>query len=188
MANRGYAPAMADSTFLVERSITIDAPPAQIYPAIADFHQWPQWSPWEDVDPHLKRTYSGPTAGRGAHYAWSGNRKAGSGTMDITGATEPSQGRDRPRLREALQVPQHDDVQHPAGRRGVAGHLVDDGQEAPGQQADGRIVLDGEVPRARLREGPGPPQGGHAARGRLWSAVDLRPPRRVHPNQVYPIS
>ena len=52
-----------------------------------DFHEWPAWSPWEDVDPALQRTYSGPDSGVGAHYAWSGNRKAGSGSMEITSST-----------------------------------------------------------------------------------------------------
>jgi len=81
---------MADDTYTVERSVTIDAPPERIYDQIADFHNWTGWSPWEDVDPDLKRTYSGAESGTGAVYGWSGNRKAGQGRMKITGATEPS--------------------------------------------------------------------------------------------------
>ncbi len=52
-----------------------------------DFQHWRDWSPWEDVDPDLSRTYSGPGSGLGAHYAWSGNNKAGTGTMEIVGST-----------------------------------------------------------------------------------------------------
>jgi uncharacterized protein YndB with AHSA1/START domain len=81
---------MADDTYTVERSLTIDAPPARIYEQIADFHHWTKWSPWEDVDPELKRTYSGAESGTGAVYGWSGNRKAGQGRMEVTDATEPS--------------------------------------------------------------------------------------------------
>lgn len=81
---------MADDTFTVERSAHIDAPPARVYEQIADFRNWRSWSPWEDVDPDLQRSYSGADAGTGAVYAWSGNRKAGQGRMEITGATEPS--------------------------------------------------------------------------------------------------
>lgn len=81
---------MDDDTYTVERSETIDAPQARIYPQLADFHNWTSWSPWEDVDPELKRTYSGADSGTGAVYAWSGNRKAGQGRMTITEATEPS--------------------------------------------------------------------------------------------------
>jgi hypothetical protein len=81
---------MADDTYTVERSTTIDAPPKRIYDQIADFHNWTSWSPWEDVDPQLERTYSGAPSGTGAVYAWAGNRKAGQGRMQITEATEPS--------------------------------------------------------------------------------------------------
>ena len=78
------------STYTVERSATVNAAPADIYPHLADFHRWTAWSPWEDLDPDLQRTYSGPDAGEGATYAWSGNRKAGVGGMRITEATGPT--------------------------------------------------------------------------------------------------
>ena len=81
---------MADDTYTVERSVTIDASPARIYEQIANFHNWTSWSPWEGVDPDLKRTYSGAESGVEAVYGWSGNRKAGQGRMEITDATEPS--------------------------------------------------------------------------------------------------
>jgi uncharacterized protein YndB with AHSA1/START domain len=77
-------------TYTVERSATIAAPPQRVYEQIVDFHNWTSWSPWEDVDPELKRTYSGAEAGTGAVYAWSGNRKAGQGRMEIVEAVEPS--------------------------------------------------------------------------------------------------
>ena len=81
---------MAADTYTVERSATMAAPPARVYEQIADFHNWTTWSPWEDVDPQLRRTYSGAESGTGAAYGWSGNRKAGQGRMEITQATEPS--------------------------------------------------------------------------------------------------
>lgn len=81
---------MADNTYTVERSATIDAPPARVFDQIADFHNWTRWSPWEDVDPALTRTYSGAESGIGAVYSWSGNRKAGQGRMEIIDAVEPS--------------------------------------------------------------------------------------------------
>nr|WP_296773742.1 SRPBCC family protein [Rhodococcus sp. (in: high G+C Gram-positive bacteria)] len=73
-----------DNSFLVERKTTISASPEKIHSLIADFHQWTLWSPWEGADPAMKRTYTGPDSGIGASYAWSGNRKAGSGNMTIT--------------------------------------------------------------------------------------------------------
>lgn len=80
---------MAD-TYTVERSATIAAPPSRVYEQIADFHNWTNWSPWEELDPELRRTYSGAAAGTGAVYEWSGNRKAGEGRMEITRAEDPS--------------------------------------------------------------------------------------------------
>src|SRR5687767_8550719 len=81
---------MADESYTVERSATIDAPPARVYEQVADFRNWTSWSPWEDVDPALDRTYSGAASGVGSVYGWSGNRKAGQGRMEITEATKPS--------------------------------------------------------------------------------------------------
>jgi hypothetical protein len=80
---------MAD-TYTVVRSTTIDAPPDRIYPLLADFHRWVEWSPWEDLDPELNRTYSGSEAGTGAVYEWSGNRKAGQGRMELVETAPPS--------------------------------------------------------------------------------------------------
>jgi len=72
------------SSFEVSRSTTISADPTRVHALLDDFHEWRAWSPWEDVDPDLQRTYTGPQSGVGAHYAWSGNRKAGAGSMQIT--------------------------------------------------------------------------------------------------------
>ncbi len=70
--------------FRVQRSAQINAPSGAIFPLINDFHNWPKWSPWEKLDPGMKKTYSGAPAGTGAQYAWAGNDKAGEGRMTIT--------------------------------------------------------------------------------------------------------
>ena len=44
------------------------------------------WSPWEKLDPNMKREYMGAAHGVGAKYGWSGNGKAGEGTMEILNA------------------------------------------------------------------------------------------------------
>jgi hypothetical protein len=75
------------SSYEVVRSTTVAAEPARLHALIEDFRAWQQWSPWEDVDPDLQRTYSGPASGVGAHYAWQGNRKAGRGSMEIVRST-----------------------------------------------------------------------------------------------------
>ncbi len=71
-------------SYSVTRSTTVDAPAHEVHALIDDFHAWTQWSPWEDLDPELQRTYSGSERGVGAVYQWSGNRKAGQGRMEIT--------------------------------------------------------------------------------------------------------
>jgi polyketide cyclase/dehydrase/lipid transport protein len=75
------------STFEVSRSASIAADPALVHRLINDFHEWPKWSPWEDLDPAMERTHSGAEAGVGAHYSWDGNRKAGEGSMEITSSS-----------------------------------------------------------------------------------------------------
>lgn len=70
-------------TFHVERSAQVDAPPEVAFALINDFHEWMKWSPFEKLDPNLKRTFDGPQSGVGAIYAWAGNDQAGEGRMTI---------------------------------------------------------------------------------------------------------
>lgn len=76
-------------TFRLERSILISASPEAIFPRIDNFHAWADWSPYETMDAHLDKTYSGPDSGKGAAYAWVG-KKAGSGSMEITSSSPSS--------------------------------------------------------------------------------------------------
>jgi uncharacterized protein YndB with AHSA1/START domain len=78
----GYALTRPD-TFRVERKAIIQAPPDRVFALVNDFRQWPQWSPWEKLDPAMKRTLSGAAAGPGAVYAWQGNSDVGQGRMEI---------------------------------------------------------------------------------------------------------
>ncbi len=81
-----YAATKPDS-FRIERSTTIKAPPEKVFALINDFHQWEAWSPWEKIDPALKRTYSGSRSGAGAVYEWAGNKDIGHGRMEIVEST-----------------------------------------------------------------------------------------------------
>ena len=74
---------MKPATFRLERSATINAHPERVFPLINEFQKWQLWSPFEKLDPQLKRTYSGPTFGVGTVYEWEGNRNAGQGRMEI---------------------------------------------------------------------------------------------------------
>ncbi|MDB5394024.1 MAG: polyketide cyclase [Rhodospirillales bacterium] len=78
------------STFRIERATRIAAAPEKIYPLVENFHRWVAWSPYEKLDPDLKRTYGGRASGKGAVYAWEGNGKAGAGRMEIIDTAAPA--------------------------------------------------------------------------------------------------
>ena len=77
-------------TFGVQRSTTVKAPPEKIFALINDFHQWGSWSPYEHKDSAMRRTFSGTESGKGAVYAWNGDKNVGSGRMEILEASTPS--------------------------------------------------------------------------------------------------
>jgi hypothetical protein len=71
------------STFRIERSLSMTAMPHVVFGRVNDFHAWARWSPWEQLDPNLKRSYSGAPSGAGAIYEWVGNDDVGQGRMTI---------------------------------------------------------------------------------------------------------
>jgi uncharacterized protein YndB with AHSA1/START domain len=77
------------NTFHVERSIDIKATPEKIFSLINDFHQWALWTPY-DKDPSMKKTYGGSASGKGATYAWEGNKEVGQGNITITDTATPN--------------------------------------------------------------------------------------------------
>ena len=70
--------------FSVSRSAVMDAPPDLVYGIANDMHRFPEWSPWQKLDPSMKVDYSGPATGVGAGQHWVGNNKVGEGEMKIT--------------------------------------------------------------------------------------------------------
>jgi uncharacterized protein YndB with AHSA1/START domain len=71
-------------TFRIERTATIAAPAEVVFAQIDDFHRWERWSPFEKVDPNVRRSYEGAPAGVGAIYHYVGNSKVGEGRMTVT--------------------------------------------------------------------------------------------------------
>lgn len=84
-----YAATRPD-TFRVERHIVIDRPADHVFPLLEDFRAWAHWSPWEDLDPQLQRSYKGADRGVGAVYEWEGNSKVGKGHMEIIRCDTPT--------------------------------------------------------------------------------------------------
>jgi len=76
--------------FRIERSITIAAPPESAFAQVNDFHAWAAWSPFEKLDPQMKKTFEGPQSGTGAIYKWAGNGQAGEGRMTIEKSDKPT--------------------------------------------------------------------------------------------------
>lgn len=69
----------------VDRSITIDAPREAVFPHLEGYQTFNKWSPWFELDPNAKYTYSGPATGVGAKMSWVGDPSAlGSGSQTIT--------------------------------------------------------------------------------------------------------
>lgn len=83
----GFAATKPD-TFRIQRETSIKAPPAKLFELLSDMHNNSSWSPFE-TDPTLKKTFSGPTSGKGSTYEWTG-KEAGVGRMEIIESTPPS--------------------------------------------------------------------------------------------------
>jgi hypothetical protein len=76
--------ALQPSDFRVARTATISAPAPAVFAQVNDFHKWEAWNPWGKIDPAMKQTYEGASAGSGAIYTWVGNNKVGKGRMTLT--------------------------------------------------------------------------------------------------------
>lgn len=74
--------------YTVHRSTSIAASPDAIYRHVVDLTRMQAWSPWDEMDPAMEKTYSGAESGVGARYDWKGNRKVGEGSLEITDAKE----------------------------------------------------------------------------------------------------
>jgi hypothetical protein len=71
------------ANFSVSRSATMAVTPAAVFNQVNDFHKWEAWSPWAKLDPNCKNSFDGPTSGKGAKFAWDGNKDVGAGNMEI---------------------------------------------------------------------------------------------------------
>lgn len=74
-------------TYVVERSETIAAPPSKVYERVGNLERWGDFSPWDELDPEMTKTFSGAAGAVGSGYHWTGNKKVGEGRMTITDAT-----------------------------------------------------------------------------------------------------
>ena len=74
---------LQESKFHYERSGVIDAPADKIYPYISNLKMGSQWSPYEKIDPNMKKTFKGDDGQVGAVMEFEGNSDAGSGRLEV---------------------------------------------------------------------------------------------------------
>lgn len=75
----------------VERSITVSAARDQVFPLVADFKRFQEWSPWAQRDPNTKYSFSGPATGVGSKMVWASEQDdVGSGTQEVTKYDAPA--------------------------------------------------------------------------------------------------
>ena len=75
--------------FRVQRQVIVKAPADKVLPLITDLRGWSAWSPYEKKDPAMKRMFGGAERGKGATYAWDGNKEVGAGSLEITDGPLP---------------------------------------------------------------------------------------------------
>ncbi len=84
-----YAATLPDD-FRIERTVRMNVSAARIFPEINDLRRSGVWSPWEKMDPAMKRGFSGPSQGVGAVYIWDGNKEVGAGRIEIVESIAPT--------------------------------------------------------------------------------------------------
>ena len=90
--------------FSLQRTTTIAAPPATVFALVNDYKARKAWYPWEALDPNQTRTYSEPSAGKGAWYEWKGNADVGSGRQEMVESVEPSRIKERLMFKEPFEA------------------------------------------------------------------------------------
>ncbi|EAQ79691.1 SRPBCC family protein [Blastopirellula marina] len=77
--------------FSVQRSLSMSAPPEIAFAHVNDLKKWEAWSPWEKLDPNMRKTYTDNVVGEGASYSWDGNSDIGEGSLTIIQSTPEQQ-------------------------------------------------------------------------------------------------
>ncbi len=72
---------------VVERSVTIAAPPDKVYAVAGSLRRFNEWSPWAGLDPAAEYSFEGPEQGVGQKMSWTSNKPdVGSGSQTVTEA------------------------------------------------------------------------------------------------------
>jgi hypothetical protein len=74
----------AKKNYHIERSIEIEAPKSLVFENVSKFRNFDKWSPWNELDTNMTKTYEGEDGTVGASYRWVGNEEAGEGKQTLT--------------------------------------------------------------------------------------------------------
>lgn len=75
--------ALQPSSYRIERSVRVAAPPAVAFAEVNDLRRWQAWSAWVRPDNEALAEFSRRAEGEGATFSWDGNREVGAGVMRI---------------------------------------------------------------------------------------------------------
>lgn len=74
---------------VVEREVVVNAPPEEVFDHVSSLQAFAEWSPWNDYDPDMSVTFSGPETGVGNVMEWSSEHpQVGEGRQEIVEVIE----------------------------------------------------------------------------------------------------
>lgn len=79
----GLLASCTPTEYEVSRETVIEAPAPLVFDQVNNHKNRDAWSPWEEMDPDMTKTYEGPESGAGAVYKWTGNDSVGTGSLEI---------------------------------------------------------------------------------------------------------
>jgi uncharacterized protein YndB with AHSA1/START domain len=71
------------SSYSAQRTVTINTPAEKVFPLVTNVKAWKSWTVWNQRDPNMQLTYSGPESGVGAKWSWK-SQSEGNGAMEFT--------------------------------------------------------------------------------------------------------
>lgn len=67
------------SEMFISREVVLSATPEEIFPYINNSVKSNEWMPWQESDPGVKMSYSGPAEGVGSKSSWDSSGQMGTG-------------------------------------------------------------------------------------------------------------
>ena len=75
--------AFVDGKNHFEKSVSINATPDKVWSHTNSLKLMDTWSPWNKLDPNMKKEWTGATGQTGEKNCWEGNEQAGKGCQEV---------------------------------------------------------------------------------------------------------